>query len=783
MSEHLRIPGATYRLQFNKGFGFRDAADLIAYLHNLGITDIYASPLLKARSGSMHGYDVTDTTRLNPELGSEQDFDTMVNLLHRQGMGLLLDIAPNHMAADPENPWWISALSKGEDSRFRNVFDFDWLDFDDSWEESAGYRRFFDIDHLVGVRVEDLEVFKLTHFFIFQLIADNQVTGLRIDHIDGLYDPLVYLKRIQRKVSGKDNPPEYFILVEKILSGKETISESWPVFGTTGYEFLRTLNNFFVDSKHLEQIRSDYVQASGLSASFKDIVYEKKRQVMLKLFPDEISALSRHMSHVTEHLTREKAERALIEITACLPVYRTYTRNMVVNMTDRGYIEAAVGEAGRRNAELSLALNDLRRVLLLDFPADFTEDEKSSWLDFVMRWQQLTGAIMAKGFEDTALYNYNCLISLNEVGGTPDTPGITIPGFHDWNMARLERKPHTMNSTSTHDTKRSEDVRARINVLSELPDEWRRFLHTWMTMNKSKKQRIAGRVYPDANTEILLYQTMIGAWPLLDSEIEEFKKRLRDYMIKAVREAKTFTRWREINNVYEDNLLAFIDNVLASSCTGGFIENFHRFQQKIAWYGALNSLSQLLLKVTLPGFPDFYQGTELWDFNLVDPDNRRPVDYEKRKKMLDGLVSGNGKKRRQMKEMLSSWRDGRIKMFLMYESLNVRRNLNSLFKNGTYLPLEITGPKKDHVFAFIRTDENDHIIVAISRHFSSLAEPEIPPVGKKFWSANSIQLPDTAPKKWANVLDGEQVRVNIQLSGLDTADIFQSLPMALLVSC
>lgn len=784
MSNLLRIPNATYRLQFNKNFRFRDAIMLVPYLERLGISDIYASPITKARKGSLHGYDVTDPTSLNPELGTEDEFNSLVDALRKQDMGLLLDIVPNHMAASPENPWWENVIKRGPESQFAGFFDTDWLDFGGAGGESTGHRRFFDIGDLVGVRVEDPKVFEATHSLIFRFIAEGKVTGLRLDHIDGLYDPLQYLRRLQEHIASDDNKkPGFYVIAEKVLSGDETIPESWPVHGTTGYDFVQMLNAFFIDSDGLNYLERVYTQASGNSQSFHKIVYEKKRQVMLELFPKEAEALGSYLAHLSGHLTDDEASSALVEVTACLPVYRTYTRELAVGAVDRGYIETAVEEVASRNTQVGIALNFLRRVLLLDFPADFTLENKNQWLEFVMRWQQLTGAVMAKGFEDTALYNYHRLISLSEVGSKPDAGGLSISGFHQWNRARTEFWPHTLSATSTHDTKRSEDIRARINVLSEMPDEWERHLQSWMRFNQVKKAKAGARLFPETNTEILLYQTLIGAWPLFPEEVADFKARLKSYMVKAAREAKAFTSWLKIDQEYEDILLSFIDSILHDSPDNRFLQDFTEFQYKIAYYGALNSLSQLLLKITLPGIPDFYQGTELWDFSLVDPDNRRPVDFNERMKLLESITNFKAENRLSLiKEMLSSWKDGRIKLYITCKALNARHSYSELFQNGEYLPLKTTGKKQEYIFAFIRSLREDLILVAVPKLFTKLSGVGVTPVGQQVWGDDCILLPNNAPDNWLNILTGNTVRTSVGANKLSVATIFGSLPMALLVS-
>lgn len=783
MSSLLRIPDGTYRLQFNKNFRFRDATTLIPYLGRLGISDIYASPIMKARRGSLHGYDVTDPTSLNPDLGTEDEFNTLVNALRKQGMGLLLDIVPNHMAASPETPWWKDVMKKGQNSRFARVFDTDWLDFEGTGGKFKGHRRFFDIGDLVGIRVEDRQVFEMTHSMIFRFIAEGKITGLRLDHIDGLYEPLQYLRRLQELITPQtDKRPGFYVIVEKILSGDENIPQDWPIYGTTGYDFTRTLNAFLVNNDGLDYLRTVYTRASGISQSFHALAYEKKRQVMLELFPSETEAMGHWLSRLSQHLTDDEAGLALIEITACLPVYRTYTREMAVSIIDRQYIETAVTEAAAHNPELDAALNRTKQVLLLDFPIDFTTRKKKEWLNFAMRWQQLTGAIMAKGFEDTALYNYHRLISLNEVGSAPDSDGLSISNFHRWNRARSESWPHTLNTTSTHDAKRSEDVRARISVLSEIPDEWERHLKLWMNHNRTKKRKIKGELFPEPNTELMLYQTLLGAWPLSPEELGEFKTRLRNYMVKAVREAKAFTSWLRVNRVYEDTLINFIDSILDEN--SDFLRDFMEFQKTIAFYGVWNSLSQLLLKITLPGIPDFYQGTELWDFSLVDPDNRRPVDFTRRTKLLDTIVAAEGEDRLSLiRDLLSCWWDGRIKLYVAYKGLNTRRTYSELFPKGVYLPVKTLGEKRECVHAFIRSKQGCQALVAVPRFFTKLSEKGVLPVGEMAWGDGRILLPEGAPKNWLNVLTGEAIQASPGESTLSTKTIFSHLPIALLVSC
>jgi (1->4)-alpha-D-glucan 1-alpha-D-glucosylmutase len=767
MSGQLRIPTATYRLQFNKSFQFKDAGSLVSYLDRLGISDIYASPLLKARKGSSHGYDVTDPTRLNPELGTTGDFGNLSEKLQQLHMGLLLDIVPNHMAASPENPWWQDVLEKGQASPFAGVFDTNWLDFRGSGQPT-GYRRFFDISDLIGVRAENPEIFEATHSLIFRLLSESKITGLRIDHIDGLYDPLEYLRRLRENTVG------VYTVVEKILSGDETLPEDWPACGTTGYDFTSILNAFFVDSDGITTLNHIYTRFIHSDKSFRDLVYEKKKQVMNELFPDEIEALGRWLAHLSGEISVEEASCLIMELTACLPVYRTYIRTVKIASQDRRYLESAFQEADERNVTAINALKFLKKMIMLDFPADFNQENKTAWLNFIMRWQQFTGAVMAKGFEDTALYSYHRLISLNEVGGNPDTTGLSVGDFHKWNLSRMKHRPHTLNTTSTHDTKRSEDVRARINVLSEIPDEWEEHLMRWQKWNGVKKLKANGLLVPEPNTEMLLYQTLLGAWPLFTEEVPDLKVRLKDYMIKAVREAKAITSWIKIHREYEDALLSFIDNILQDSADNEFLTDFLEFQKKIAYYGALNSLAQVLLKTTSPGIPDFYQGTELWDFSLVDPDNRRPVDFERRKRLMDGLLQ----EQPEMEEILSSWEDGRIKLYVTYKALTARRTYQDLFQNGEYIVLKVEGKKQEHIYAFIRHYQEKWALIAVPRFFTKLVEVNGLPAGKSVWGNDRVFLSENAPRDWLNIFTGEVVK---STGSLPITEVFGTFPVALLI--
>ncbi len=777
-----------------------DALRILDYLHELGITDIYASPLMKARSGSPHGYDVTDPTRLNPEIGTPEEFDEFSLALQARGMGLVLDIVPNHMAASIDNPWWSDVLEKGRESPYADFFDVNWEDgkvllpilgrpygevleneelvllvengrplvqyyeqklpvaaagagfsqpgrrrqrlenidqilsrqnyrlaFWRKASESINYRRFFDISDLISLRAERDDVFQATHAYTLNLVREGKVNGLRIDHIDGLLDPQAYFEKLPRDV---------YVIAEKVLAGNEQLPCAWRAHGATGYDFLNFVNGVFIDPAGYRQLEKIYADFTGSAETYADVCRARKRQVIKELFAGELARLARRLAGLAEEdrhardLTGAELEEALAAVTACLPVYRTYIRDFQISETDRAYIEDAAALAGP-----CPATEFLKRVLLLE-PAWYLQSHKPDYLDFVMHWQQFTGPVMAKGLEDTAFYVHNPLTSVNEVGGDPGGPEVYfgMEEFQRRNLARRSRWPYTMNATSTHDTKRSEDVRARINVLSEIPEEWRRALRRWKRLNP------AGSA-PDASEQVLIYQSMLGAWP-----IEQ--ERLNRYVTKALREGKTHTSWIDIDEAYERQVLSFVDSLYRNE---PFMADFTRLQKKIAWFGALTSLSQLALKITSPGIPDFYQGTELWDLSLADPDNRRPVDFESRMRALAGL-----RVRAQPKELFKNWRDGRIKMYVTWKLLNFRRRHSDLFLHGDYIPLRVTGTRAEHVVAFVRRLHDSWCVTAAARFFTKLARTGSPPLGEKVWGNTAVELPDDAPASWANVLTDER---------------------------
>jgi len=925
----MRIPVATYRLQLHKGFGFRAAREIVPYLSDLGVSDLYASPILKARKGSLHGYDAVDPGALNPELGEGSDFEELVTELKQRHMGWLQDIVPNHMAFDADNDMLGDVLENGSRSPYFDYFDVWWdhpytgirgrllapflgkfygealeegeirllydpkgfrvgyygLSFplkiesythilthrleglkktlgrnhpefikllgvlyvlrtlssregeDEGYEqisfikntlweiysrceeirafvdenlrifngekdpgdrvrrlgallseqlfrlsfwkvatEEINYRRFFSINGLISLRVEREEVFRRVHAFLLKLVGEGKITGLRVDHIDGLYDPQAYLERLKEEGRG------IYSMVEKILGPEEELPLEWPVQGTTGYDFLNRINGLFCRKENERTFTKVYSAFTGLRGEFEDLVTEKKTLILerhmtgdidnLALLLKDISSEDRYGSDITLY----GLKRALTEVMASFTVYRTYVRGEEVREEDRSWIRLAVDKARQSNPGLGNELDFVERFLLLQFPGDLSEEEKSRRLTFVMRFQQFTGPLMAKGVEDTALYIFNRLLSLNEVGGSPERFGVPVEGFHAYNLKRLKHWPHALSATATHDTKRGEDVRARIHVLSEIPYQWEKHIREWNRINRKRKRRVKGVEVPDRNDEYFLYQTLVGAWPFEESKLPEFVRRMGEYVIKAVREAKVHTAWLKPDGDYEDAYLAFLKDILEPG--NPFLEAFLPFQKKVAHCAVYTGLSQTLIKITAPGVPDFYQGCELWDLNLVDPDNRRPVDYEKRIAFLKDIKNEAERDRRQLiGELLSTREDGRIKLYLILEALKVRRENSLLFREGDYVSLDTAGAFKEHVVAYARRKEGKWAVTIAPRFFFALAGEGNHPLGEGTWKDTALLFPQQAPDQWKNALTGQRIG---GARRLPVAEILGEFPVALL---
>jgi len=984
-----RIPSATYRLQFNAQFTFSSAREIVSYLFELGISDVYASSYLAAKQGSIHGYDVVNQTILNREVGTAETYQGWVEELQRFSMGQILDFVPNHMCIEStENIWWMDVLENGPSSAYAHFFDIDWepvkkeltgkvllpflgdqygrvlekgelrLAFQDGaftvdcsgvqiplepksylqilghrperlqallpaevppllellsiitslqhlpgateqdpglreerhrekeivkkrlsrlclespeiagfiaenvaifngtkgephsfdlldgllrvqvyrlsyWRvatDEINYRRFFDINGLAAIRMEDPAVYEQTHQLLFRLIREKKVTGVRIDHVDGLYDPLTYLCNLQkscylqlasaetarapeafspeaqRQDTGRcereyseamEQKPTYrpfYAVVEKILMKGEQLPKEWPVFGSTGYDFLNQVNGVFVDTENAKAFDRIYDRFVGYGADFAELVYEKKKLVMQVSLSGEVNTLGNRLNSIAEQdrLTRDftlnSLVRAISEVVACFPVYRTYVIADAVREKDVQYIEAAVARAKRKNPAMNASIFDfLRGVLLLRFPEQAKESDRSAWLDFAMHFQQITGPVMAKGLEDTAFYVYNRLVSLNDVGGMPGRFGMPLEVFHGQNLERIKTFPHAMIASATHDSKRGEDVRARIDALSEIPELWRKALGKWSRLNQKKGQLLDGQRVPDRNEEYLLYQTLIGAWPALEMDREgreRFRGRIREYLIKAAREAKVNTSWISPNGAYEGALTAFCDAVTAEG-PNAFLEEFIPFQKTIARFGIFSSLSQSLLKMASPGVPDFYQGTEFWDLTLVDPDNRRPVDYQVRMEALAGLKAREAEigPRALFGELLGSKEDGRIKLYLVFRVLNYRREHRNLFDHGDYLPLEAQGSKARNLCAFARRGDGKSVIAAVPRFLATLApEPGQVPLGEEVWLDSFLVVPEATVRQYRNIVTGEQLQVvrHAGYPAIPLAQLFKSAPVALL---
>ncbi len=948
----MRVPTATYRIQFHANFKFADAENLIPYLHELGVSHLYSSPPVKSRRGSLHGYDVADPLRINAELGTEQEVNRLVEVLRNHGMGLLLDIVPNHMAVSSENPWWMDVLENGRDSVHATFFDIDWeapgskspeiqknhivlpilsdfygrlltdqrivLRIDekgfyleaegnripinlktcatiletcidlltgssmasqsvadqirhiladvralspgavdaqyqikrDLWqiylEESAvraglddtmrtfngtkgnaasftlldsliclqayrlacwrtateevNYRRFFGLNDLIALREEDPKVFESVHALIFRLVAENKISGLRVDHIDGLRDPLDYLQRLQgARQLGKEEDNEalnIYTIVEKITSGVETLPPEWAAAGTTGYDFTNAVNTLFVDAKGSRDLEAIYRDFTGIHTSFTDTWYVRKKQVMEDIFASDIRSLSFRLGRLAafDRLGRDvpmhELVRGLKEITARLGIYRTYCRSFEVSARDRQYIDEAIRIARDRTPSSVVsepAFDFLERIFLLEVTPELP-DHKDEWLDFVMRWQQFTGAVMAKGFEDTAFFVHHGLISLNEVGANPFRRHVRfgVNSFHQYNQRALAEHPFTLNATSTHDTKWSEDVRARINVLSELPEEWKATLARWAELNRPKKTEVDGRVVPSPNEEILVYQSMLGVWPfepLEQVDLPRLKERIENFMLKATREAKTHSNWILPNERHEAALHDFSSGILNPSPENRFLTEFSEFSRKIAVYGAANGYSQALLKMTSPGVPDLYQGTELWRLSLTDPDNRRPVSFSKRVGFLEEL------KNRQLEsapekfgDLLDTWEDGQLKLWMTKCVLNFRRAHRELFLRAGYLPIEAEGPHRESVCSFARVAGNEWALVVVPRLMTRVVGPGKFPIAEA-WGDTILKLPAWSPSRWQNLFTREKLAATGggRQKSLRLRDVFLRLPFAVLL--
>jgi (1->4)-alpha-D-glucan 1-alpha-D-glucosylmutase len=924
------IPRATYRLQFHKGFRFQDAAALAPYLARLGISHVYASPYLKARPGSTHGYDIVDHGILNPELGGEAEFTAMAAAFRANDLSQVLDFVPNHMGVGgADNPWWLDVLEWGPDSDYAGWFDIDWkpdrpyldnkllvpflgdqygavlesgqIDFRfepesggfavwvydthklpicplhftrvlrndhpelerlgdafsdlpnwrprvharardlqaelaalvreredvrdavqaavarlngqpgklDTWKalnaliqdqhwraahfrvaaDDINYRRFFNINDLAGLRMEMPELFEHAHRFVFSLLEEGTLEGLRIDHVDGLLDPKGYLERLRQAA-----PRPFYLVVEKILSRHEALREDWPVQGTTGYEFTNLILGLLVDPAGEEGFTRVYADFTRGEQPFAEVVRDSKLRIMLNEMAGELNTLARNAARVarqspcTTDFTHNILHRGLREIVACFPVYRTYVDGSASPTdADRRDIDWAIARARRNETDVDPSVFDfLHRLLTADLVAEPRSGfSRHSVVRFAMRVQQYSGPVMAKGLEDTAFYRYNRFVALNEVGGHPDHFGVSLTAFHKMNAERATRWPHAMLSTSTHDTKRGEDTRARLAVLSEIPEEWGRQVETWSRILRARRGDVEGTAPPDRNDEYLFYQLLLGAWPaeltgtgLPDAlALRSFCERIENAMVKSMREAKRHTTWASPDTAYEEGMLGFLREALDPSRSAAFLAAFLPFQERIARLGFRNTLVQTALKLTLPGMPDIYQGTELWDLTLVDPDNRRPVDYGLRTALLEEVSATRGSDRAgTMAALFDRWHDGRLKLALTAALLAHRRAVPALYAEGSYEPVAASGPKADHLCAFARSHGEDMLLVVAARFPARLeAEPA--------WGETLVAWPPTSSRvrRWCCLLTGRTVERGSEavtaaaLLGKQAAAVFAAL--------
>ena len=669
--------------------------------------------------------------------------------------------------------------------------------------EEINYRRFFDINELAAIRMEDPAVFDETHRFLLQLVKDGAVTGLRIDHVDGLYDPADYVERLRHwanrelRTDPQSAKPPLYVVVEKILGVSEELPMNWRVWGTTGYEFLASLNGLFIDRANERAFDTIYAHFIGKHEPFEALIYQCKRLIMQTAMASELSVLGHQLDELSERdrrsrdFTLNSLTYAIQEIVACFPVYRTYIIGDVegVPPRDRSFIWQAVTKTKRRNPALTGLVFDFVRDLLLK-TSDHDAVEREERLRFVTKFQQTTSPVAAKGIEDTAFYRYHRFVSLNEVGSDPQQFGLTPSLLHDQMKVRQQRWPGSLSATATHDTKRGEDVRARLNVLSEIPKQWKSHVTGWHKTNRSCKTKAAGELLPGPNEEYLLYQTLIGAWPfekMDDDAYAVFVDRVQRYMNKAVKEAKEHTSWISPDAEYEDAVRQFIARVLDRSKANTFGDDFLPFQDWVAQYGIYNSLSQLLVKMTAPGVPDFYQGTELWDLNLVDPDNRHPVDFSKRVNLLTELEKASQTEPDRLalvQDLVTNRTDGRIKLFLTAETLRYRRAHPSLFRHGEYVKLEGMGTKSAHLFAFARLHSEGSIVTVVPRLMTGITQdPHKPPLGGEMWNDTELVLPAWREGTiFRDIFTGERLntvtREDRQV--LPLGQVFQHCPVACL---
>jgi len=665
--------------------------------------------------------------------------------------------------------------------------------------EEINYRRFFDVNQLAAVRMEDPDVFAEVHRFVFELIGKGAATGLRVDHVDGLFAPGDYLRRLQSRaatalgLTGQPPTPMY-VVVEKILGSDERLPRDWPVHGTTGYEFAAAVNGLFVDGRNeraLDRIYERFLGRRGERLPFEDLAYACKKRVMHETMSGDINSLGYQLNRFSERnrhfrdFTLYSLISTIKEVIACFPVYRTYiTDTGPLTEHDRNYVARAVRSARRRSSRLSDLVFDFVERILMHESGTGTPEDDAERERFIGKFQQTTSPVAAKGIEDTALYIDNRLLSLNEVGSDPTVFGITPERLHQWMSDRQQQWPSALSTTGTHDTKRGEDVRARINVLSELPGEWKHATTRWRALNRRLKTEVNGVSAPDPNEEYFIYQVLVGTWPFETAAEGAFAQRLKDYLTKALREAKVHTSWLTPDEGYERAVLSFVDALL--SPRRPFLERFRPFQRRVAEIGMVNSLAQLLIKCTAPGVPDFYQGTELWDLTFVDPDNRRPVDYSVRTSLLE-QVHAEPPSPAHARTLVETRQDGRIKLYTIARALAVRSALANTFAEGAYVPLRTTGACAEQIFAFARTGASGTAVTCVPRLIGSLpGRCASPPLGRECWGDTAVMLPCAlGVPSLTNAFTGEQLTPAPDPGNgarLEVGDLFADFPIALVTA-
>jgi (1->4)-alpha-D-glucan 1-alpha-D-glucosylmutase len=831
--------GSTYRLQLN-GLGFAGATALVPFMHGLGVETCYVSPITRARAGSSHGYDVVDPTVLDPSLGTPEAFEELLARLAAHSMGLLVDIVPNHMAASVENPFFADVLSRGQGSEFAAYFDIAWdeqggkillpvlgkplvdalsageirLEASDQSEPMIGYfetrfpvasgsvgadvaetlanqhyrladwrvanrevnyRRFFDINELIGVRQEDTRVFAETHRLVAELAADPRIVGFRVDHVDGLRDPAAYLSML-RRLTGR-NPPAPVILVEKIVAGSETLPD-WPIEGTTGYEFADLVVGLFIDTAGAAAFANAAGAATGDHRSFAERAVEARRRVLDSLFPhqlDQVAAAFVRALAGSDEADVEPADArlAIRELTTYLEVYRTYR---CVGAAIRGEDLERLREAAfRARAGLSDGVAGVLDRVVTVVSGDLGAGDVA-W-QATAAWQQLSGPVAAKGVEDTAMYDSGHLLAAADVGADPDRPAASNERFHAAMVARRRDAPSAMSSTSTHDSKRSHDVRCRLAVLSELAADWE------ATVEALDRHVLgsSGSSPPDVADRRYLYETVVGAWPVSGEIGDDFVVRIRAYVVKAAREAKRHSNWLDPDVAYE----AVLGELAQRIIQGEPVEARRLIEavvSRVECAGATNSLASIVLKATPPGVPDIYQGDDGWFFALVDPDNRLPLDASAHAKLLSQLppTADAADHSAAVAVLLEEWRNGAVKQLVVRNSLEARRREAKLFALGSYERLEVVGEHRDHVLAFARVYEGRTAITLVPRGVYSLSGPARFPVGADTWANTAVVLPSAAGPSLTDVLTGRAVS---PASGrIALAEAFATLPVALLLA-